>query len=121
MVDKISTDTKKVIGHSIKSFGNLLKEFPKIATDNFVYDDSTLKKIGDASNSLNQWNNQLERIANQLDDKTKDEVKVSLNVLTQLMDELPKNSNDEFWYDRTIHQMVEDARETIYKLDQIIS
>ncbi|MEN8154430.1 MAG: hypothetical protein ABFR75_10450 [Acidobacteriota bacterium] len=39
-----------------------------------------------------------------------------LGKLSLLLEELPTDSSDEFLYDRTIHNLVEDAREVVIKL-----
>ena len=113
MPDTISSEAKEIISKSVKAFTNLLKEFPKGAADEFFYDASTLKKIGNVGDVLNEMAT--------LEETGSESLKESFKILSQLMDELPKDSSDEFLYDREIHRKVEGARGTIAKLQNIIS
>lgn len=108
MSDTITPDAKQVINQTITAFANLLKEFPKNATDDFIYDASTLRKIENAGKALTKMTTILQRN------------KASHHTLSSLMDELPKNPADEFLYDRAIHKLVEDARETITQLNRLL-
>lgn len=113
MPDNISSEAKEIISRSVKAFTNLLKEFPKEEAGDFVYDESTLKKIGNAADILSEMA--------ALSEASSEPLKESFKKLSQLLDELPKDSSDEFLYDREIHRQVEEARDTIVKLNQIIS
>ena len=120
MSDNISVGARDILERFLKSFVNLLKEFPKNATDEFVYDDSTLKKIGNAADALNNMDGLFEGEANPFGQEG-GRVKESVALLSRLLDELPKNAADEFLYDRDIHQQVEEARDTIVKLYELVS
>ena len=113
MPDNMSLQAKEIISRSIQAFTNLLKEFPRDAADEFVYDESTLLKIGDVGDVLAEMA--------KLTKTGSAPLKESFKVLSGLMDELPKEASDEFLYDREIHRQVEDARAAIEKLSTIIS
>ncbi|MCK5058962.1 MAG: hypothetical protein KAT34_20110 [Candidatus Aminicenantes bacterium] len=120
MSDNIHPGAKKIIHQSIKAFTNLLKEFPKNAAENFIYDGSTLEKIENAGKALTEMATLLHHKNNPFGEAEKNTLKESYKILTLLMDELPKDPADEFLYDRTIHHHVENARETIEQLNHII-
>lgn len=120
MSDNISLDAKKIINQSIKTFANLLKEFPKNAAEDFIYDESTLKKIGNVGDALTEMANLVKQKTTSLGETERNALKESHKILSLLMDELPGDPADEFLYDRMIHQQVVDARETIAKLSHII-
>ena len=120
MSDKISSEAKNIFNRSVKIFANLLKEFPKNAADDFIYDDSTLKKIGDALKALKDMKTFFSKKGSSLGDE-ENTVKDSLKIFSLLMDELPKDPSDEFMYDRVIHHMVEDTRGAISKITQLFS
>ena len=121
MSENISLDPKKIVNQSIKTFKNLLKEFPKNATDDFFYDDNTLQKIRDADKTLTEMVTFFNQQSSSLAEAERDTVKDALNKLSLLMEELPKDSADEFLYDRIFHNQVEDAREIILKLSRLFS
>lgn len=121
MSDKVSSDAKKVIKKTFKTFVNLLKEFPKSASEDFVYDDSTLKKIGNAGQALKELAVFVKAHKSDFPAEERQTVKDCQTVLSRLMEEMPLNSEDEFLYDPLIHQKVEDARETIVKLGSLFS
>lgn len=121
MSDKIALDAGKIINHSIETFANLLKEFPKNAADSFVYDESTLKKIGSSGAALAKMAALLKRGKTSFGKIEKSTVEESYNILSRLMDEMPKSPADEFSYDRAIHLQVEEARQAIKKLSHLIS
>jgi hypothetical protein len=107
-------DIEDFLGEFSKTFRNLLKEFPKRATDDFIYDESTMTKIGKASEALAQLSALSGEKTAALQENER--IKKCHKILSQLMDELPKDPADEFAYDRTIHQLVEDARQTLADL-----
>lgn len=113
MPDNMSSQAEEIVSRSVKAFTNLLKEFPKDAADEFVYDESTLKKIGNAGDVLSEMA--------ALSETGSAPLKEPFKKLSQLMKELPKDASDEFLYDRDIHRHVEDAREATAKLNNIIS
>lgn len=119
MPDNISMDAKNFLDQVIKAFTNLLKEFPRNAAEDFVYDASTLEKIGKAGEILAKMAGFVKQDNSSLGGAEKKAVKESYNILSRLMDELPKDPADEFMYDRTIHRQVEDARESIVTLSGI--
>lgn len=121
MSGNISLETSKRLNQVLATFSNLLKEFPKNAIDDFSYDDSTLKKISQAGDSLTETVGFFKKKSTAITKEDKARIKQSLKVLSLLMAELPKNPEDEFSYDRMIHQLVEDARETVAGLAQIFS
>jgi len=121
MANNLSSEEKLSFNQSIQTFSNLFKEFPKKATEDFIYDESTLKKIGDAEDALNEITSLINQISKDLEEQLSNEVKQSLKILSQLMEELPKDAADEFLYDRLIHRQVEDSRETIAKLGALFS
>ena len=121
MSDNISMKATNIFKRSIKTFTNLLKEFPKNAVEDFIYDDSTLKKIEAAGDALTDMTTFFKQEATHFKESERDTVKKALKILSQLMDELPKDSADEFMYDRMIHRMVEESRETITKLNHLFS
>ena len=121
MSDKVSSDAKKVIKKTFKMFVNLLKEFPISASEDFVYDDSTLKKIGNAGQALNELAAFVKVHKSAFPAEERQTVKDCQTVLSGLMEEMPLSSEDEFLYDPLIHQKVEDARETIVKLGSMFS
>lgn len=121
MSDKVSSDTKKVIEKTFKTFVNLLKEFPISASEDFVYDDSTLKKIGNAGQALKELDTFVQVQPSVFPAEERQTVKDCQVVLSGLMDELPLGPEDEFLYDPLIHQKVEDARETVVKLGSMFS
>lgn len=105
MTESNSADTHKKIAQSLKAFANLLKEFPKNPSDDFIYDESTIKKIGAAGDALPVLKEHFKK--NRAD---------SIKILDKLMDELPKDASDEFLYDREIHLLVEKSREIVNRL-----
>ncbi len=119
MSDKIALDAGKIINQSIETFANLLKEFPKNAADSFIYDGSTLKKIGSAAAALSEMTALLERGMPSFTAQDKNMVEESHDILARLMDELPRSPVDEFSYERTIHRRVADARQAIEKLKNL--
>ena len=121
MPDKVSSDAKKIIEKTFKTFVNLLKEFPKSASEDFVYDDSTLKKIGNASQTLKELAAFVKAHKSDFPAEERQTVKDFQAILSGLMEEMPLNSEDEFLYDPLIHQKVGDARETIVKLGSLFS
>jgi len=120
MSDTINPDAKQVISQTVKAFANLLKEFPKNATDDFIYDASTLKKIENAGQALTKMTTLLQQNKVSSVETENNSIKASHHTLSSLMDELPKNPADEFLYDRAIHKQVEDARETVAQLNRLI-
>ncbi|MCK4762134.1 MAG: hypothetical protein KAW12_08045 [Candidatus Aminicenantes bacterium] len=119
MSDNISQDEKKIIKQSINAFTKLLKEFPKNAAGDFIYDGSTLTKIGNAGDALTGMTALLSKEETSLEETEKNMLKESYSVLSRLMAEMPKKSTDDFSYDRAIHQLVEKAREAVKKLNHI--
>lgn len=119
MSDNISLEATKIVNQSVKAFTNLLKEFPKNGADNFIYDESTLKKIASAAAALAEMARLVKQKTTSLGEPERDAVKESFATLSRLMAELPRKPADEFLYDRMIHQLVEDARETITKLSRL--
>jgi len=115
MPDNINPDAKRVINRSVNVFKNLLKEFPKNAADDFIYDESTLGKINDAAGVLTEMAALIAKKAT-AGESEQGIIKKSHKTLTLLMEELPRDPADEFLYDRNIHRQVESARETIEQL-----
>ena len=111
--------SEKVIQQSIKTFNNLLKEFPKNAADDFIYDDSTINKIGLANESLKLMSKLTASPNNALEQNVLKVVKESIETISKLMKELPESSEDEFLYDRNSHQLVENARGSLTKLNSL--
>jgi hypothetical protein len=101
---------------SLKTFANLLKEFPKNPSDGFIYDESTLKKINQACDALHEVTELIRQKSSNLDEDGINKIAGSQKILAQLMDELPREAADEFLYDSTIHRLVEQAREIITML-----
>jgi len=101
---------------SLKTFANLLKEFPKNASDGFIYDESTLKKINRACDALHHVTELIRQKSSSLDEGGTHKIDGSQKILAKLLDELPREAADEFLYDRTIHRLVEQSREIITKL-----
>lgn len=120
MPGKISLEATKCINHVMATFSNLLKEFPKNATEDFSYDDSTLNKISQSGDALTETISFFKKKSTAITKENKARINKSLKVFSLLMAELPKNPEDEFSYDRMIHQLVEDARETVAELAEII-
>lgn len=120
MADNISQEKKEIIDQAINTYAKLLKEFPKNAAEDFIYDSSTLAKIGRAGDALNKMASLLKGQQTSPDETGKDTLRDAHDVLSRLMAELPKNPVDDFSYDRAVHQLVEDARETLEKLSRII-
>ncbi len=119
MSDNVSSEAKKIIKKTFKTFVNLLKEFPISASEDFVYDDSTLKKIGNAGQILKELVIFINAQPGVFPAEEWQTVKDCQAVLSGLMEEMPLNSEDEFLYDPLIHQKVEDARETVVKLGDL--
>ena len=119
MSENGSSHVKDLLGEFSKTFKNLLKEFPKTAVDDFIYDDSTMKKIAKASASMLELYFLFGKKTTAFVDIER--IKESHAILSQLMDEVPKDPADDFAYDRAIHQMVEDARHTLAELDNMAS
>ena len=95
---------------------NVLPEFPKIDAEDFIYDESTLTKIAAARTALGELSVLLDKDT-PLPGKEKTETAGDfLPKLSLLLDELPADSSDEFLYDRTFHNLVQDARKVIIEL-----
>jgi hypothetical protein len=118
MSEKISADATNIIKKTFKVFGNLLKEFPRSATEDFIYDENTIEKISNAEDTLKEMSGFIKKKSASLGKEEKNMVKDSFGILARLMDELPKDPSDEFLYDRVIHQLVEQARVVIVNLGQ---
>lgn len=118
MSEKISADAINIIKKTFKVFGNLLKEFPRNAADDFIYDENTIEKIKNAQVTLTEMRGFIRKKSASLGKEEKSMVTDALKILGQLLDELPKDPADEFMYDRMIHQMVEQARVAIVNLGQ---
>jgi len=118
MSEKISAEAIKMIKQTFKVFGNLLKEFPRSAADDFIYDENTIEKISHADGILKEMSGFIKKNSASLGKEEKTMIKDSLGILSRLMNELPKDPADEFMYDRVIHQMVEEARVAIVDLGQ---
>ncbi len=116
--NNLSENSKK-ISPSIKTFTNLLKEFPKNAAENFSYDISTLKKIKKAGTALIELTNIVEQNTFSQEKMEGNMEKGALKILSQLLEELPKDSSDEFRYDETIYRKVEAARHSIENLSKL--
>ena len=101
---------------SLKTFANLLKEFPKNASDGFIYDESTLKKVNRACDALHHVTELIKQKSSSLGEGGTHKIAGSQKILAQFLDELPREAADEFLYDRTIHRLVEQSREIITKL-----
>ena len=112
----ISLQTTEEQKRSLKTFANLLKEFPKNPLDGFIYDESTLKKINRACDALHDVTELIRQKSSNLGEEGIDKIAGSQKILAQLMDELPREAADEFLYDGTIHQLIEQSREIIGKL-----
>jgi hypothetical protein len=121
MPDNISLDVLEILNQTNKTFSNLLKEFPKNAGDDFIYDESTLEKISHANIALDNITPLADKILNDLGEKNQILVKDPIKSFSRLMAELPRDPADEFLYDRMVHQLVEAARETVVKLNRLIS
>jgi hypothetical protein len=121
MADTINPDMKQVIKQTVNAFANLLKEFPKNAAEDFIYDASTLSKIEDADNAVSEMATLFQQDKTSFGETETNRLKESYHLLTLLMDELPKDPTDEFLYDRTIHRQVENAREAVEQLSRIIA
>lgn len=119
MPDKVSSDAKNIIEKTFKTFVNLLKEFPKSASEDFVYDDSTLKKIGNAGQILKELDTIVQAQPSAFPAEERQTLKDCQDILSGLMEEMPLNSEDEFLYDLLIHQKVESAREIVVKLGDL--
>lgn len=117
MSDKGTVDVKDFLGECSRTFKNLLKEFPRKATDDFIYDESTMTKIGKASEALAELSAMFGEIT--VSHQESERIKESHKILGQLMAELPKDPADDFAYDRFIHQLVEDARLALADLDNM--
>ena len=120
MAEKISSRSLVSLEKVFKSFVNLLKEFPKSASNDFIYDESTLKKVALANESLHELSVFLTEKSTAFEEEKKTTIHESLDILGKLMDELPRDSQDQFSYEPEIHQLVEDARETIVKLGALL-
>ena len=112
----ISLETTEEQKRSLKTFANLLKEFPKNSLDGFIYDESTLKKIKHACGALSDVTKLISQKSSKLGEDGTNKIAGSQKILAQLMDELPRDADDEFSYDSTIHQIIEQSREIIAKL-----
>ena len=120
MADNLPAESRESLERFLKPFVNLLKEFPKNAADDFIYDDSTLKKIGHAVEALTHMTGNLSGGSNPFGDAG-ELVKESLGIFSRLLEELPKDSSDEFLYDRAIHTQVDVAREAVVNLYQLLA
>jgi len=120
MSDTINPDAKQVINQTVTAFANLLKEFPKNAAEDFVYDESTLRKIGNAGQALTKMTTMLQQDKTSSVETENNSIEAFHHTLSSLLGELPKNPADEFLYDRAIHKQVEDARETVEQLNRLI-
>jgi hypothetical protein len=120
MADNLPAEARESLERFLKPFVNLLKEFPKDAVDDFIYDDSTLKKIGAASEELDRTSEVLKRGADHFDEAG-DLVREAIGIFSGLFEELPRDSADEFLYDRDIHNQVEAAREAVVNLYQMLA
>jgi hypothetical protein len=105
MTENNSPDSNAKVAQALKSFSNLLKEFPKNPSEDFIYDGSTIDKITAAGEALPRLKKHFK--------KNKGEM---VKILDALMEELPKDSSDEFLYDREIHHLVVKSRKIIQKL-----
>lgn len=119
MVDQKSSGSSVIIKETFKVFVNLLKEFPKNSTGEFIYDDATIKKIKQAAIALADLDTLSGKKSAALKKGDRMIVEESVRVLSGLLAELPKKSSDEFLYDRLIHQKVEKAREVIVRLGSL--
>jgi hypothetical protein len=119
MAEDVSLNATEVVSQSIKTFSNLLKEFPKSAADDFIYDDSTLEKIASAEEALGGMAAFLKGKTSHLSKEDKAVLKGAHDILSKLMAELPRDAADEFLYDRLIHQQVEGARQAIVTLSDL--
>jgi len=117
--ERANLDVKAIVEESLRTFTNLLKEFPRQATDEFVYDASTLKKIDRAAAALTQMAGLCTPDSTSIGGAQADIVRESHAVLSRLMSELPRAAADEFLYDRRIHRLVEDARMTLVRLNAL--
>ncbi len=120
MFENISVDAQKLMKRTIKAFTNLLKEFPKNADDNFVYDESTLEKIGTAGVALDGLASLLNRESHYLGEAEKKIISGYHQKLDKFIKELPQDPSDEFSYHPEFHDITEEARETVEKLSQAI-
>jgi hypothetical protein len=121
MAGRLKLEEKKDVKRLLKVFANLLKEFPKRGTEEFIYDESTLKKIENCRDAMTEMATLLNKKTTSLDHTDKNAVKESLIKLSSLIDELPTDPADEFLYDRSVHKMVEYAREAIANLGHIFA
>lgn len=119
MSENGSLEIKDFLVEFNKTFNNLLKEFPKTAADDFIYDGSTIKKIGKASVALAELSTRFEKKDTAIPNIKR--IKESHESLSQLMDELPRAPADDFSYDRSIHQLVERARQILAELTGLYS
>ena len=117
MTDESALKTSAATFQLLKSFGNLLKEFPRQAADDFIYDESTLKKISRATTAMSDIQPYIDCEGESSADADLSAFRGGLVILSRLIVELPKDPADEFVYDREIHQMVEAARGTVGKLN----
>lgn len=120
MAEQKSSGSTGIIKETFKVFVNLLKEFPKNFTGDFIYDDATIKKIKRAVEALREMDMLAKKGSTGLGKKAQEIVKESVGVLSRLLNELPRKSTDEFLYDRLIHQKVEEAREVIVKMGGLV-
>ena len=116
MPDNIDAKAKQVFEQFTATFANLLKEFPKNPAEDFIYDESTLKKIGSAANDWANITNLLKKQPASFEEIHRTKLRDSHKTFSQLMEELPRDASDEFLYDPVIHQLVAKARETIEQL-----
>lgn len=121
MAEKISARSLVSVEKVFKAFVNLLKEFPRSASYDFIYDESTLKKIKIAGQSLNELSAYLIEKPQAFKGDMKITIGESLDTLSKLMNELPRSSQDEFSYEPGIHQLVEAAREVIIKMGALFA
>jgi hypothetical protein len=121
MVDNKSSDAAKVIKNTFEAFVNLLKEFPRSAGEDFIYDDSTLKKITRGNEALNALISQLKKSKSGFSADEKRALKEPQSTLSRLMEEMPLSPEDEFLYDSEIHQLVMESREAVVKLGNLFS
>lgn len=121
MEKRESGDGSTIIQQLFKAFVNLLKEFPRNARQDFIYDDSTLKKISKADQTLKEFVEFNRAQPKAFPDEERLTIKECQSILSALMGEMPLSPEDEFLYDSDIHQRVERAREAVVKLGDLFS
>ena len=121
MVDKKTTDSSEIIRNTFGAFVNLLKEFPRSAIEDFIYDESTLKKISKGNDALKALNSAVRDSKSEFSTEQLQTIKDCQTILSLLMEEMPLSPEDEFLYDSEIHQQVEKAREAVVKLGDLFS